>query len=142
MDGCISAWSAAKAMLILATHLRGITIVLADVVDEEMHGIFARKAAEPATAAVEAAYRGWLTRVHLERWPRPTEQAIRRWMPTVLPALRHINDLPVVVSAIEARPDWVLSTNTSHWGPALRERTGLRVGTPRRFLELLAVGQD
>ena len=142
MDGCVSAWSAAKAVLILATHLRGLSIVLADVVDEEMRAIFARKASESATAAVEAAYQGWLTRVRLERWPRPTEQAIRGWMPIVLPALRHINDLPVVVSALEARPDWVLSTNTAHWGSALETRTSLRIATPHRFLERLAIDRS
>jgi len=44
--------------------------------------------------------------------------------------LRHVNDVPVVVSAIAAQPDY-------HWGPALAMRTNLRIRTPRQFLEAL-----
>lgn len=141
LDGCISAWSAAKAVLILATHLAHITVVLADVVDQEARGAFARKAALPATADVEAAYAGWLARIRLERRPRPQEEEIARWAPTILPVLRHFNDLPVVISAMDARPDWVISTNVARWGPALASRTGLRIVTPRQFLEAFALGR-
>ena len=56
----------------------------------------------------------------------------------VLPALRHTNDLEAVVSAVQAYPDWVVSANTDHLGPALAARTGLRIGTPIALLEDLA----
>lgn len=138
LDGCLSAWSPSKAVLILATHLPQITIVLADVVHEEAQHAFARKMARSATADGEAAYAGWLARVRLERVPRPTEQDIARLARSILPVLRHVNDVPVVVSAIAAQPDYVLSTNVSHWGPALALRTNLRILTPRQFLEALA----
>lgn len=141
LDGCISAWSAAKGVLILATHLAQITIVLADAVDQEAQRAFARKAAIPATADIETVYAGWLARVRLERWPRPHDEAMLRWASTILPVLRHFNDLPVVISAVEARPDWVISTNVAHWGSAPARRTGLRIVTPRQFLEAFAVGQ-
>ena len=45
-----------------------------------------------------------------------------------------MNDLPAVVSAMEARPDWVISTNTAHWNDELAARTGLRIATPQDFL--------
>jgi hypothetical protein len=48
--------------------------------------------------------------------------------------LRHLNDLPVVVSAVEARPDWVIAENVAHWNAALATRTGLAIVTPRQFL--------
>jgi hypothetical protein len=137
LDGCISAWSASKAVLILATHLPQITIILADAVHQEAQRAFARKAAFSATADVEATYAGWLARVRLERQPRPMEQEVARLVPAILPVLRHVNDLPVVVSAIAARPDYVLSTNVAHWGPALAARTNLRILTPRQFLDAL-----
>ena len=44
------------------------------------------------------------------------------------------NDLPAVVSAVQARPDWVISANQEHWSDVLAERTGLRMVTPREFL--------
>ncbi len=133
----VSAWSASKAVLILATHLPQITIGLADVVHQEAQHAFARKAALSATADGEAAYAGWLARVRLERRPRPTEQEIARLAPAILPVLRHVNNLSVVVSAIAARPDYVLSTNVAHWGPTLANRTNLRILTPRQLLEAL-----
>ncbi len=52
----------------------------------------------------------------------------------ILPALRHMNDLPAVVAAMEAQPDWVISTNTAHWNADLAARTGLRIATPQDFL--------
>jgi hypothetical protein len=53
--------------------------------------------------------------------------------------LRHVNDLPVVVAAMAARPDWVISENETHWNARVAERTGLRIVTPHSFLrELIA----
>lgn len=141
LDGCISVWSAAKAVLILALNLSNLSVILADAVDIEVRRAIDRKAAFPAAGDIRAAYEGWLARVQIERWPLPTPEAVTRHAPTLLPVLRHHNDLPAVVSAIEARPDWVLSTNTAHWGLALAARTGLRIVTPRQLLEALKVQQ-
>jgi hypothetical protein len=85
-----------------------------------------------------ASFEGWLTRVELERLSPPTPDEVYGQLGLILPALRHTNDLEAVVSAMQARPDWVISTNTDHWGPPLAARTGLRTGTPMAFLEEMA----
>ena len=128
-------------MLILAAHTAHYTIVLADVVDSEVRTALVRKGASlPAEGAqkVLAAYQTWCTRVSLERWPAPTIEAIARYRSAIVPVMRHINDLAPAISAIEAAPDWVLSTNDAHWGTALAGRTGLRVAHPNAFLEYLS----
>ncbi|MEO7001869.1 MAG: hypothetical protein ABI068_08570 [Ktedonobacterales bacterium] len=44
----------------------------------------------------------------------------------------------LVVTAIQARSDWVLSTNTAQWHERLAERTRSRMATPLAFLEYLS----
>lgn len=96
-----------------------------------------RAALGPGARNIVQDVAGWLRHVRIEGLPRPSDDAIRAALPIVLPALRHLNDVPAVVSAMQARPDWVISTNTAHWNAQLAARTGLRIATPRAFLEQL-----
>jgi predicted nucleic acid-binding protein len=48
--------------------------------------------------------------------------------------IRHINDVPVLVTAIKARPDWLVTANTEHFNEEVAGRTGLRIATPHEFL--------
>jgi hypothetical protein len=137
LEGCFGAWGASKAVLILATLRANFTVVLAEAIEREVQRALARKTAflDAATAsAIAQGVSGWLDRVRIERYPLPSEDDIRAQLPSVLPALRHINDLPAVVTALQARPDWVISTNTEHWNQRLAERTRLRIATPQAFL--------
>ncbi len=141
----VAEWGAAKALLVLTTVRRCFTVVLAQQIEREIRRAFARRiAGTPATERsvleqrLVASFEGWLARVELERLPAPTQDDVHRLLGTVMPALRHVNDLEAVVAAMHARPDWVISTNTEHWGPNLADRTGLRIGTPIAFLEDVA----
>ncbi len=61
------------------------------------------------------------------------------WLPpTLMPALRHENDLAAVVTAMRARPDFVISANTAHWNAELAARTELRIVSLQAFLAGLA----
>jgi hypothetical protein len=116
VDGCFSQWSASKAVLILAAQTAHFTIVLAEVVDSEVRTALMRRGASlPPQGAQRllAAYQLWCARVQLERWPVPTPEAVARYRSSILPAMRHIKDLAPAISAIEAAPNWVLSTVTS-----------------------------
>jgi hypothetical protein len=140
IDGCVSDWAAAKVVLILATLRERYTVVLSRRVAEEIDRATARKRAAltaDQAAAFLAGITGWLERVRLERLPEPSEALVRGAMYRILPALRHYNDLPAVVAAMDARPDWVISTNTAHWNDALAARTGLRIVTPLEFMRRL-----
>jgi hypothetical protein len=141
----VAEWGAPKALLVLAIVRESFTIVLAQQIEREVRRAFARRiaSAQPSERlAVEqrlvASFEGWLARVTLERLAAPTPEAVYGQLGVILPALRHTNDLEAVVSAMQARPDWVISTNTDHWGTALAVCTGLRIGTPMAFLEDVA----
>jgi hypothetical protein len=138
LEGCFGRWGAAKGVLILATERRLYTVVLAEAVDRELQRNITYTLVPPtpseARAAAAEEVSGWLRRVRIERWPLPSVDDIERHAPTLMPVLRHRNDLPVVVSAMQARPDWVISANREHWNEVLAQRTALRIVTPREFL--------
>jgi hypothetical protein len=52
--------------------------------------------------------------------------------------IRHASDVPVLLSAIASRPDWLLTHNTKHFTPAVAKRTGLRIATPVEFFGALS----
>ncbi|HKV42607.1 MAG TPA: hypothetical protein VJX67_25620 [Blastocatellia bacterium] len=62
------------------------------------------------------------------RITRPEFESHRSW-------IRHMNDVPVLVTAIKAKPDWLVTSNTEHFDAAVSARTGLRIVTPKEFLE-------
>lgn len=140
LDGCFSNWGASKAVLILATLRDRFTVVLAEAVEREVQRAVARRTAGLGWEIAEPLIRnvaGWFERVRFERHRTPPDDFIRAQAPLILPALRHVNDLPAVMTALQARPDWVISTNSAHWNERLAERTGLRIATPYAFLRQL-----
>jgi hypothetical protein len=142
IDGCLSYWSISKALLILAAQYpHHDTILLADAIDAEVQAAMQRKAQRlggRARAELLATYPTWLTRVTLQRLALPDQATIAQYVRQILPIIRHANDLPAVVSAIQAHPDWVLSTNTRHWNRRLATATHLRIVHPTAFLEHLS----
>lgn len=141
IEGCISSWGAAKGVTILVTHRQRYTVVLAEQIEAEVQRGIARKLAvlpdaQAKVMAVDLA--GWFARVRVERRVQPTSEDLQRYAPSLLPALRHSNDLPAVIAAMQARPDWVISSNREHWNDAVAARTGLRIVTPYEFLRRLS----
>jgi predicted nucleic acid-binding protein len=130
--GCTRPWGATKAVAILLTQRWHFTLVLGEAVEREL----TRALLRGETVEAEAVS-GWLHRVRQERWPLPSPQDIVQAGPLLLPVLRHQNDLGVVVTAVQARPDFVISANTAHWNAALAARTGLRIMSPNAFLASL-----
>jgi hypothetical protein len=140
--GCLLPWGSSKAVLVLATLREHYTVVLAEPTEREIRQAIARRARTGTAQDVDAvlqSFLGWLQRVRLEPWPRPTREEVDAHLPTVLPVLRHRNDLDGVVRAMQARPDWVISANDIRWSPALAARTNLRILTPRGFLSYLSL---
>ncbi len=131
VSGILSEWGAAKGTLILAAT-RVFTLVLVEPVVIEVERALAK------TARGLVTYRHLLNICRPERHPAPQPDEIieaRRF----LPVLRHINDLSVLASVLESRPDWFLSDNPDHFGPKLAEATGLNILTSVDFLHRLIV---
>jgi hypothetical protein len=52
--------------------------------------------------------------------------------------IRHAADVPVLLSAVSSKPDWLLTHNTKHFTQAVAHRTGLRIATPAEFFRTLS----
>lgn len=52
--------------------------------------------------------------------------------------IRHAADVPVLLSAMASKPDWLLTHNTKHFTQAVARRTGLRIATPAEFFRTLS----
>jgi hypothetical protein len=52
--------------------------------------------------------------------------------------IRHAADVPVLLSAVASKPDWLLTHNTRHFSRAVAQRTKLCIATPADFFKTLA----
>jgi hypothetical protein len=75
-----------------------------------------------------------LTRPEIIPYPSKAEVVAARAL------IRHAADVPVLLSAIKAKPDWLLTHNTKHFSAAVSRRTGLRIATPADFFRALSQG--
>jgi hypothetical protein len=52
--------------------------------------------------------------------------------------IRHAADVPLILSAMASKPDWLLTHNTKHFTKAVAERSGVRIAAPVEFFRTLA----
>jgi hypothetical protein len=52
--------------------------------------------------------------------------------------IRHAADVPLLLSAMASRPDWLLTQNTKHFTKTVAERAALRIATPAEFFRALS----
>lgn len=111
-------------------------MVLAEVVRQEVEtNLLSRPSSfgEKQARRIIEDYIG-LTRLALpEIIPPPSEVDVARSRALI----RHEADVPVLLSAIQSRPDWFLTHNRKHFSPAVARRTGLRIATPVEFFRSL-----
>ena len=81
-------------------------------------------------------YATLLTLARPEIVPLPDAEAVIQ----ARPLIRHAADVPVLLSAMQSHPDWLLTHNTAHFTPAVAARAGLQIATPRAFFQALARG--
>lgn len=139
IDGACNRWGASKGVLILTALRANFRAMIAKPVhDEIMRNMLKRSVVLPdeEAHALMTGLEGWYGIARPLRLPWPSAEQMRVHA-GLLAAVRHRNDMPAVIAAVLARPDWVLSTNTAHWNQELARRTGLRVAHPVEFLESL-----
>jgi predicted nucleic acid-binding protein len=52
--------------------------------------------------------------------------------------IRHEADLPVLLSAMASKPNWLLTHNTKHFTKGVAPQTSLRIPTPAEFFRALS----
>src|SRR5215813_945525 len=135
--GILSDWGLDRAVLSLCAA-RICRMVLAEYVREEVeNNLLARAAAfspEEADQLIED-YAGLVKLARPEIVPLPSARDV-----FVSRRLIAHADVPVLLSAMQSKPDWLLTHNTKHITPQVTKRTGLQIGTPIEFFRFLSQG--
>ena len=134
--GLVSPWGLDKATLSLCAA-RVCRLVLAEAVTDEVEENLLLHA-------------GRLPALDAERLIEDYRRLIKLTKPEIVPypdkdlvcssrhLIRHAADVPVLLSAMAGKPDWVLTHNTKHFTKAVSERTSLRIATPADFFRALS----
>jgi len=134
--GIVSPWGLDKATLSLCAA-RVCRLVLAEVVrDEVEENLLLHAWRLPALDADQLIedYRRLIKLTHPEFVPYPDKDLVRSGHHLI----RHAADVPVLLSAMASKPDWLLTHNTSHFTKAVAEKTALRIATPAEFFRVLS----
>lgn len=78
----------------------------------------------------------------IARWGLARPEAVAYPATTEILRSRHLiahqSDIPILLSAIHARPHWLLTHNQKHFTAAVAIRSKLRIGSPAEFFRELA----
>lgn len=136
--GLVARWGLDRAVLSLCAA-RISRLVLAEAVTEEVEQnlLLHAEALQPAEAKRlldDYTVLISLTRPEIVPYPdRVRVLASRR-------LITHEADVPVLLSAMNAKPDWLLTHNTKHFTRQVAESTGLQIGSPADFFRQLSRG--
>lgn len=134
--GILSAWGLDKAVLSLCAA-RICRMVLAEYAREEVEdNLLYRAAAFPTEEGAQILddYANLLKLARPEIVPLPSTEQVAE----ARRLIAHAADVPVLLSAMEARPDWLLTHNLKHFTPQVARRCGLRIASPAEFFVLLS----
>jgi predicted nucleic acid-binding protein len=134
--GILSKWGLDKAALSLCAS-RLCRLVLAEVVRDEVEQNLLLQAERLTNLEADELVEQYQRLIKLtspEMVPYPVAGLVRRSRGLI----RHESDVPVLLSAIASKPDWLLTHNTKHFTQAVAKRTGLRIATPAEFCRTLS----
>ncbi len=134
--GIVSPWGLDKATLSLCAA-KVCKLVLAEAVRDEVEENLLLHAERlpllDADRLVED-YRRLIKLTSPELVPYPEKQLVQ----SSRSLIRHAADVPVLLSAMASKPDWLLTHNTKHFTKAVAQRTALRIATPAEFFRTLS----
>lgn len=134
--GIVSAWGLDKAILSLCAA-RVCKLVLAEVVRDEVEEnllLHAERLLPKAADLLVDDYRQLIKLTHPELVPYPSKDQVR----SCRHLIRHEADVPVLLSAMASKTDWLLTHNTRHFTETVAQRTSLRIATPAEFFRTLS----
>lgn len=134
--GIVSPWGLDKATLSLCAA-RVCRLVLAEVVRDEVEENLLLHAERLPTLDADQLiddYHRLMKLTKPEVVPYPRQDLVR----SSRHLIRHAADVPVLLSAIASKPDWLLTHNTNHFTKAVAERASLRIATPAEFFRALS----
>jgi len=132
----VAPWGLDKATLSLCAA-KICRLVLAEVVRDEVEEnllLHAQRLAALEAEQLLEDYRRLIKLTAPEVVPYPDKGLVR----SSRHLIRHASDVPVLLSAMASKPDWLLTHNTKHFTKAVAQRTSLRIAKPAEFFRALA----
>jgi len=132
----VAPWGLDKATLSLCAA-KVCRLVLAEVVRDEVEEnllLHAQRLAALEAEQLLEDYRRLIKLTAPEVVPYPDKGLVR----SSRHLIRHASDVPVLLSAMASKPDWLLTHNTKHFTKAVAQRTSLRIAKPAEFFRALA----
>jgi predicted nucleic acid-binding protein len=134
--GIVSPWGLDKATLSLCAA-KVCKLVLADVVRDEVEEnllLYAERLPSIDADQLIDDYHRLIKLTNPELVPYPDKRLVR----SSRNLIRHEADVPVLLSGMASKPDWLLTHNTKHFTKAVAQRTSLRIATPAEFFRELS----
>jgi predicted nucleic acid-binding protein len=134
--GIVSPWGLDKAVLSLCAA-RLCRLVLAEVVRDEVEEnllVHAQRLSIPEADKLIEHYHRLIKLTNPEMIPYPDDALVQ----SSRHLIRHITDIPILLSAVTSKPDWLLTHNTKHFTQAVGKRAGVRIATPAEFFRVLS----
>jgi predicted nucleic acid-binding protein len=134
--GLVSTWGLDKATLSLCAA-QVCKLVLAEVVRDEVEEnllLHAKRLSSLDADELIADYRRLIKLTKPELVPYPDKDLVH----SSRNLIRHEADVPVLLSAMAGKPDWLLTHNTKHFTKTVAQRTSLRIATPAEFFRTLS----
>jgi predicted nucleic acid-binding protein len=135
-DGIVSPWGIDKATLSLCAA-KVCKLVLADVVREEVEEnllLHAERLPSLDADRLIEDHRRLMKLTDPELIPYPAQDLVR----SSRHLIRHASDVPVLLSAMASKLDWLLTHNTKHFTKTVAQRKALRIATPAEFFRALS----
>jgi predicted nucleic acid-binding protein len=134
--GIVSPWGLDKATLSLCAAKICKLVLAAVVRDEVEENLLLHTGRLPSLEADRSIdrYRRLIRLTDPELVPYPDGELVH----SSRGLIRHAADVPVLLSAIASKPDWLLTHNTKHFTKAIAQRTSLRIATPAAFFRALS----
>jgi hypothetical protein len=136
--GIVARWGLDRAVLSICAA-RITRLVLAEAVKAEVEQNLLNHATALGAQEAEEVLDDYIDLIRLARpeiVPYPSKAAVlasRR-------LIAHQADVPVLVSAMQAQPDWLLTHNQKHFTPEVAMRANLNIGSPADFFRSIAQG--
>jgi predicted nucleic acid-binding protein len=134
--GLVAPWGLDKAVLSMCAS-RIFKLVLAEYVRLEVEANLLRFANRIPAVRLDQVlddYGRFLKLANPEIIPLPSAARVAE----ARRLIRHAADVPVLLSAMDAKPGWLLTHNTDHFTPEVAAKTGLNIGAPADFFRQLA----
>ena len=134
--GIVSTWGLEKATLSLCAA-RLCKLVLAEaVLDEVEENLLLHAERLPTREADQLIdhYQRLIKLTDPEIVPYPAGELLQ----SSRHLIRHAADVPVLLSEMASKPDWLLTRNTRHFTQSVAKRSGLRIATPTEFFRTLS----